>query len=350
MASKQHYNISKPIGILGVGSFGTVLANIIAEKHPVLLYARKQDTVENINIKKIHRDIAIHSNISATLDIAEIAHRCDIIFPVLPSYSFREVIRQISPHLTTNHILIHGTKGFDVDSNILAHPKSIRPKDIFTMSEVISDETPVHRIGCISGPNLAREIAEKQPAGTVLASKFKEVIDIGTSILENERFQVYGSYDIKGIELAGIFKNYMAIAAGASAALGYGENVKALLITKGISEMISIGNSLGVNPKAFLGLAGIGDLVATCSSPLSRNYSVGYRLAKGETLEQIQATMTEAAEGINTVKVIKGLSDTLKISAPLVTIIYKVMYEQYSLENGIKLLMRLNARQDVEFF
>ena len=218
------------------------------------------------------------------------------------------------------------------------------------MSEVILEETPVYRVGCISGPNLAKEIAQKQPAGTVLASRFKEVLAIGTEILQCDRFQIYGSNDIKGIELAGVFKNYIAIAAGASAALGYGENVKALLITKGISEMIAIGKALGVEPKSFLGLAGIGDLVATCSSPLSRNYSVGYRLAKGESIEQIIATMTEAAEGINTVKVIKYLSETVHIQAPLVGIIYKVMYEGHSLENGIKMLMRLNAGQDVSFY
>jgi len=347
---KQKYNIKKPIGILGIGSFGTVLANIIAEKYPVIMYARKQTTVDNINIQKSHRGIVIHDNISATTDIQVIANQCDIIFPVVPSYAFRSVIREITPYLTSNHILIHGTKGFDVKLDYTSQSIPIYPKDIYTMSEVIVEETPVYRVGCISGPNLAKEIAQKQPAGTVLASKFHEVISIGTEVLENERFQVYGSTDIKGIELAGVFKNYIAIAAGASAALGYGENVKALLITKGISEMISIGKSLGVDPKSFLGLAGIGDLVATCSSPLSRNYSVGYRLTKGESLLDIVNSMTEAAEGINTVKVIKYLSETMHIQAPLVNIIYKIMYENYSLEKGIKLLMRLNAGQDVNFY
>lgn len=344
------YNISKPIGILGIGSFGTVLANIIAEKYGVLMYARKQTTIDNINIHKKHRDIEILPNIEATTDLSAIAQRCDVIFPVLPSYSFREVIRAIAPHLSSNHILIHGTKGFDVKLDYRQSPIPIYPRDIYTMSEVIVEETPVYRVGCISGPNLAKEIAKKQPAGTVLASRFNEVIEIGTNILQRDRFQIFGSSDIKGIELAGIFKNYIAIAAGATAAIGYGENVKALLITKGIAEMVAIGKTLGVEPKSFLGLAGIGDLVATCSSPLSRNYSVGYRLAQGEGIEHIIQTMNEAAEGINTVKVIKYLSDTMHIQAPLVNIMYKVMYEGYSLEAGIKLLMRLNAGQDVNFY
>jgi glycerol-3-phosphate dehydrogenase (NAD(P)+) len=344
------YNITKPIGILGIGSFGTVLANLIAERHSVIMYARKQSTVDNINVHRKHRDIEILPNVTATTDLSSVASQCDVIFPVLPSYAFRSVIRELAKVLTSNHILIHGAKGFDVKVDFNNGPIEIRPKDICTMSEVIIEETPVHRVGCISGPNLAKEIAQKQPAGTVLASKFKEVLNIGTEILQCDRFQIYGSNDIKGIELAGVFKNYIAIAAGATAALGYGENVKALLITKGIAEMIAIGKTLGVEPKSFLGLAGIGDLVATCSSPLSRNYSVGYRLAKGETIEQIISTMTEAAEGINTVKVIKYLSDTMHIQAPLVSIIYKVMYEGYSLENGIKLLMKLNAGQDVSFY
>ena len=344
------YNITKPIGILGIGSFGTVLANLIAERHSVIMYARKQSTVDNINVHRKHREIEILSNITATTDLKLLASQCDVIFPVLPSYAFRSVIRELAKVLTSNHILIHGAKGFDVKVDFTRGPIGIRPKDICTMSEVIIEETPVHRVGCLSGPNLAKEIAQKQPAGTVLASRFKEVLSIGTEILQCDRFQIYGSNDIKGIELAGVFKNYIAIAAGASAALGYGENVKALLITKGIAEMIAIGKTLGVEPKSFLGLAGIGDLVATCSSPLSRNYSVGYRLAKGETIDQIIATMTEAAEGINTVKVIKYLSNTMHIQAPLVGIIYKVMYEGYSLETGIKLLMKLNAGQDVSFY
>ena len=344
------YNITKPIGILGIGSFGTVLANLIAERHSVIMYARKQSTVDNINVHRKHREIEILSNITATTDLKLLASQCDVIFPVLPSYAFRSVIRELAKVLTSNHILIHGAKGFDVKVDFTRGPIGIRPKDMCTMSEVIIEETPVHRVGCLSGPNLAKEIAQKQPAGTVLASRFKEVLSIGTEILQCDRFQIYGSNDIKGIELAGVFKNYIAIAAGASAALGYGENVKALLITKGIAEMIAIGKTLGVEPKSFLGLAGIGDLVATCSSPLSRNYSVGYRLAKGETIDQIIATMTEAAEGINTVKVIKYLSNTMHIQAPLVGIIYKVMYEGYSLETGIKLLMKLNAGQDVSFY
>jgi glycerol-3-phosphate dehydrogenase (NAD(P)+) len=346
---KNIYQLTKPIGILGVGSFGTVLANIIAKKYNVLVYARKESSLEEINLKKTHRGITIHPNVTATNDIHQIAKQCDIIFPVVPSYAFKAVLHEILPSLTSNHILIHGTKGFSVEKNLDDKHVKIYPNDISTMSQLIVNETPVYRVGCISGPNLSKEIAKGQPAATVIASKYKEVIDIGKSILHNDLFQVFGSFDIRGIEMAGIFKNYIAIAAGASAGIGLGENVKALLITRGIAEMIEIGNFLGVDSKSFLGLAGIGDLVATCNSPLSRNYTVGFQLAQGKTIEAVLETMTEAAEGLNTIKVIKHLSDTMHIQAPLVQIIYKVVYENYPLENGIKLLMRLNAGNDVSF-
>ena len=343
------YNLDKPVGILGVGSFGTVLANMIAEKRPVYLYARKAESVHNINELKFHRGHTIEANVKALDSVQSIAEQCDIIIPLVPSYAFRSVIHEISPYLTPNHIIIHGTKGFDVQKNLDDKKLKIYPKDIRTMSEVIVEETCVYRVGCISGPNLSKEIALKQPAATVIASKFKEVIDIGYQVLHNDRFQVFGSYDIKGIELAGIFKNYIAIAAGACSGLGYGENVKAMLITKGIAEMIEIGSVLGVNPKSFLGLAGIGDLVATCNSPLSRNYSVGFRIAQGESLDDIVHSMNEAAEGINTIKVIKNLTDTLTIQAPLVNIIHKTLFDHSDMRNGIKMLMRLQAGFDVTF-
>lgn len=344
------YNITTPIGILGGGSFGTALANLIAEQYKVYIYMRKSESIANINERRNHRGQVIHSNITATNDIALIANSCSVIFPVIPSYAFREVMRQFAPHLNPGHILIHGTKGFDVSFDIENEPeRSISSKEVYTMSEVILQETPVVRVGCISGPNLSKEIAAGQPAATVVASRYDEVVKIGQQILHNKRFQVYGSLDIKGIELAGILKNYIAIAAGACAGKGYGENVRALLITRGMAEMIYIGKALGVNPKSFLGLAGIGDLIATCCSPLSRNYNVGFQLAHGKKLPEIIGSINEAAEGIKTVKVIKAMAASIKAKAPLVSILYKIFYEDYSIENGIKLLMRIPVNVDAEY-
>ena len=311
---------------------------------------RKDESIENINIKKLHRGQVIHPNIFATNDLKDIASTCSVIIPVVPSYAFRIVMKELAPFLTPGHIVIHGTKGFDVAFDI-EHEKfrKIAPSEVYTMSEVVLQETPVIRVGCISGPNLAKEIADKQPAATVVASRFQEVVSLGQELLRSERFLVYGSNDIRGIELAGILKNYIAIAAGACAGLGYGENVKALLITRGMAEMIYIGNAMGVNSKSFLGLAGIGDLIATCSSPLSRNYNVGFQLAKGKKLPEIVSTMTEAAEGIKTVQVMKSVTEYLKTPAPLVSILYKIFYKDYTFEQGIKVLMNIPVNFDAEY-
>jgi glycerol-3-phosphate dehydrogenase (NAD(P)+) len=344
------YNHTNQIGIIGGGSFGTAIANLIAQRYTVYMYLRKADSIHNINVLRLHRGQEIHPNIIATDDIQMLTEKCKLIFPVVPSYAFRSVMKQMSPFLTPAHILIHGTKGFDVAYDIENEPhRPISPKEIFSMSEVILQETPVVRVGCLSGPNLAKEISDLQPAATVIASRYEEVVRIGQDVLQNDRFQVYGSLDIRGIELAGVLKNYIAIAAGALAGKGYGENVRALLITRGMAEMIHIGKALNIPSKSFLGLAGIGDLIATCCSPLSRNYSVGYKLSKGEKLPDIIASMTEAAEGIKTVQVMKNVADYLKISAPLVGILYKIFYKNYTIDRGIQVLMRLPVSNDAEY-
>src|SRR6188768_3073885 len=216
--------------------------------------------------------------------------------------------KPLVPHLHPYHILINGTKGFDIKL-----PKGTSLEDVTvldlsqvkTISEVIREESVVVRVGCLAGPNLSRELAERHPAATVIASHFDEVINLGKRLLRNDRFQVYGNNDVVGVELAGILKNIIAIAAGALSGLGFGENAKGLLVSRGMVEMVYLGRALGGNTKAFLGVAGIGDLVTTCNSSLSRNFTVGNRLAKGETLQEILASTDEVAEGVKTVRIAK---------------------------------------------
>ena len=217
------------------------------------------------------------------------------------------------------------------------------------MSDVILQETIVKRVGCLSGPNLSKELADKQPAATVVASLFDEVIREGQFAIRSKRFQVYGSNDIRGVELGGVLKNTMAIAAGALGGLGYGQNAMSFLISRGLSEIVRLGKALGAEPEAFLGLAGIGDLVATCTSPLSRNYTVGYRLAKGETLETIMATSTEIAEGVKTVNICKKLGDKLDIRLPIIQIVYQALFEEMKVSEGIAFLMEYRWGTDVDF-
>jgi glycerol-3-phosphate dehydrogenase (NAD(P)+) len=201
----------------------------------------------------------------------------------------------------------------------------------------------------LAGPNLASEINEHQPAATVVASHFDEVINLGQKLLKSDRFGVFGNNDLIGVELCGVLKNIIAIAAGAISGLGYGENTKGLLVSRGLVEMIYLGKALGGNVEAFLGLAGVGDLVATCSSRLSRNFTLGYRLAQGESLQNILTSMEEVAEGVNTIKIAKKLADHYRVRTPITNTLYRVLFEDLSLEDGVQLLMKYPFIQDIDF-
>jgi glycerol-3-phosphate dehydrogenase (NAD(P)+) len=339
------------IGILGAGSFGLAMANVLAENGDVLLYSRRPEMVETINRIHLHNGVRLSKRITATSDMAEVCHTCNLIFPIVSSAHFRSLMQTCAPFLRPHHILIHGTKGFDVTYEYKggdSRPK-LRRDDVHTMSEVIRQETNVVRIGCLSGPNLANEINSKQPTGTVVASHFTEVIKAGQKALGTPRFQVFGSYELTGAELAGAMKNTIAIGSGILAGSGLGKNIWALLVTRGINEMVTLGKAMGAAPKAFLGVAGIGDLVATAASAQSRNYSVGFRLAKGETLESIAGTMTEVAEGVRTTKIIKEVADYYNVKIPVVTTIYKVLYENMTLQDAITYLMTYPYTSDVDF-
>jgi len=261
------------------------------------------------------------------------------------------MMRILSPYLHPYHILIHGTKGLDVSmtNEELTDKRKFNPSKIKTMSEVMTDESVIVRVGCLAGPNLAKELAANLPAATVVASHFQEVIHEGQNLLRSDRFRVYGNNDLTGIELAGVLKNIIAIASGALSGLGLGENARALLISRGMVEMIHLGKGLGGNVQAFIGLAGIGDLIATCASNLSRNFTVGYRLAQGETLEEILKNMEEVAEGVNTVKIMKYLADYHKIRAPITSTLFQILFENLKVEEGVESLMRFPLHVDIDF-
>ena len=350
--SLKNSSYEKPVGILGIGSFGTSIANILAEKNKVIVYARKKEIVDEINLSHSADGRNLHEKIVATDDPQFICDQCNVLFPMISSNGFREVMKTFSPYLHPYHLMIHGTKGLSLnlpEGKTLEDVTHIERSNICTMSEVIQSETVVVRIGCLAGPNLAKELAMKQPAATVIASRFNEVILEGQRLLRTDNFQVYGNKDIIGVELSGVLKNIIAIAAGALAGMGLGENAKGLLISRGMVELIHLGNALGGRTKSFIGLAGIGDLVTTCSSTLSRNYTVGFRLAKGEKLEQIIEQMEETAEGINTVKLIKLFIEGKGLRAPITESLYKVLFEDFKVEVALQYLMKIPLNVDVDF-
>lgn len=342
----------KPVGVVGMGSFGTAIANMLAEKSNVIAFVRRSEVEDEINQKHQVDGLDIHPNIIGTQDPEFLCSSCNTIFFMVPSSAFQEVIRSFSPYLYPYHLVIHGTKGLCLDlpeGKKLEDIGVINRENILTMSEVILKETVAIRVGCLAGPNLARELYLGQPAATVVASKYNEVILEGQRLLRSDKFQVYGNSDIVGVELSGVLKNIIAIAAGALAGLGLGENAKGLLISRGMVELVYLGNALGGSLKSFIGLAGIGDLVATCNSTLSRNYTVGFRLAKGEKLDEIMNSMAEVAEGINTVRLMKTFVEGKGMRAPITENLYKVLFEDLKIEEALQYLMKYPFSVDIDF-
>lgn len=350
MISKSSSN--KPIGVIGAGNFGSVIANIIARNRKVLLYARDEKVVKRILDNRENRGHKMSKLVIPTNDMEYLASQCDVIFPIVPSEHFRKMMKKLSPYLHPYHILIHGTKGLDITlpkGQTIETVTQLNRNQVKTMSEVIREESVVVRIGCLAGPNLAKELAQRQPGATVVASHFNEVIQTGKKLLRNDRFQVYENNDLIGVELAGVIKNIIAIASGALSGMGYGENAKGLLISRGAVEMVHLGRALGGGTSAFLGVAGIGDLVTTCNSPMSRNFTVGYRLAKGETLTEILADMEEVAEGINTIRIVKKCADFYKVRAMITETLYKVLFQNLTVQEAVQYLMRYPMNVDINF-
>ncbi len=355
MDLKNIYGNKNPVGVIGAGKFGIAIIKLLAKNSHVLVYVRNDLAKQRVlKAQEGLNPILPKDNIKITQDISEIAEKCEVIFPIIPAINFRGMIREINPYLDSKrHIIIHGTKGFDVrwpkKEGVRGFIKLSRD-DVKTMSRIIKEETTIKKVGCIAGPNLSKEILANHPAATVIASSTKKVITIGQKLLRSEFFQVYSNKDILGVELCGALKNIIALAAGALKGLDYGENAKALLISRGIIEMLYIGKFMGASIKPFLGLAGIGDLVATCSSELSRNHRVGFRLAKGENLDEITKDIGEAIEGINTVKVINNLVRSYKIKLPITETMYKILFKDMSIPKALKYLMNYpSLDSDVDF-
>ena len=278
---------SHTVAVLGGGSFGTVIANIIAcNGNAVRLWLRNLQRADTINQQRQNLDYLpgyrLDDNLQATTSLADAIAGADILLVAVPSKSFREVVRDVAGHIREETLVISLTKGIEASGFRL-------------MSEILREEMPDNPRGVLSGPNLAREIAEGQIAGSVIASDLPWINAIIHDLLHSETFLVYSSHDMYGVELGGALKNVYAILSGISAARNMGENTTGMLLTRSLAEMSRFAVHMGANPMTFLGLAGVGDLFVTCSSPLSRNYQVGLALGKGQPLGDILAEMDQVA-------------------------------------------------------
>ncbi|NRA23779.1 MAG: NAD(P)H-dependent glycerol-3-phosphate dehydrogenase [Oleispira sp.] len=331
----------KQVAVIGGGSFGTAIASIIAANGiTIRQWMRNQEVSRAINDQHENPqylpDVILDSRLQATTDLAEAISGADLVFVSVPSKSFRSVVQRLKPFLVEGQCLISTTKG-------------IEPDGFNLMSQVLLDECPGHPVAVLSGPNLAKEIGRKQLTATVVASDDGALRTAVQESLGCEYFRVYASDDMYGVELSGALKNIYAIVSGFIAALGMGENTKSMIITRSLAEMSRFAVARGANPLTFLGLAGVGDLVVTCMSPMSRNYRVGYAIGEGRTLEEAVAELGEVAEGVNTLRYIYAQSEELGIYMPLVKGAYAVLFGHLDPRLVAKELMTGENTTDVEF-
>lgn len=335
------------MGVIGAGSFGRTIARLLSINSNVLLYSRSplSRDVENALQTSPARTFSIRN----TTSIKDFCRSCKVIFPIVPSANFRDMTRSFASELHPYHILIHGTKGFDLMGMDHSEKTWIRRSNMRTMSQVIREETQVVRIGCMSGPNLSVEIEKGLPAATVVASNYNEVVTIGHSLLNSPRFRVYGSHDLLGTELGGALKNMIAVATGITHGMGLGKNIDALLITRGLREIIVVGEKLGATPTTFIGTAGLGDLIATCTSTDSRNFRFGQAIGKGKSIDEIRASMSELVEGERTIKLVYHLAIAEDLEVPIIEILYFILFRGLPIQEAMSYLLNYPYSMDVDY-
>lgn len=331
---------SLKVVVLGGGSFGTVLANLAASNgYKVSLWVRDSEHALRINSeganKPYHPELKLSENILASESLKDVMQDASIIFVATPSIIFDQIITRMSKFIDNEAYVISCTKG------IIDNP-------FRTLSQIISSEIK-NSIGVLSGPNLAREIADNKVAGTVIASPNNNLKNTVKLVLSSENFKIYSSNDMHGVELAGALKNIYAVICGMAESLNVGENAIGLILTRSMAEMTRFAVVKGANPVTFLGLSGMGDLVATCMSSLSRNYQLGFNLGKGMNLSEAKSAVGQVAEGIRTLEVIRNESKKLNIKMPLVESMYNIIYKDALPDTLVKDLINNPNEVDVEF-
>ncbi|MFN3714330.1 MAG: NAD(P)H-dependent glycerol-3-phosphate dehydrogenase [Alcanivoracaceae bacterium] len=327
--------------ILGGGSFGTAMATILAEKgHDARLWVRDPETVAAINEQGENTRYlpgkSLPEGLKATESLEEALDGATLVFVALPSKAFADVLPQAREHIAAGTIVVSCTKGIHADGFLL-------------MSQLLERDWPQARVGVLSGPNLAREVVEKRFSGTVIASEDAELCQRIQNAMSCSYFRVYDNHDRFGVELAGALKNIYAIATGMAAAIGVGENSSAFLITRSLAEMSRFAVRLGANPLTFLGLAGVGDLIVTCTSPLSRNYRVGHAIGQGKSVEQAVAELGQTAEGVNTVRLVAEKAAELGVYMPIAMGLQQILFAGKPMQTVIAALMGGEHNHDVEF-
>ena len=331
------------IGVVGGGSWGTALANLLAEKGFKIDFwvfeKEVKDQIRDLKENKIFLPgVNLSSNLFPSNDIADVVAGKDIVVIVVPSHVMRETALKLSQLVGKNTIIVSASKGIENNT-------------FLTMSCVIKEcipGVPEENIAVLSGPSFAREVAVKVPTAVTAASKDPGTAEFVQAVFAAPFFRVYTNDDVTGVELGGAVKNVIAIAAGVIDGLGLGLNTRAALITRGLTEIRRLGLALGAKPRTFTGLAGVGDLMLTCTGDLSRNHTVGKKIGQGMKLKEILSEMRMIAEGVKTAESVYNLSVKLGVEMPITHEIYRILYEDLSPKEAVLRLMTRNLKQELD--
>jgi len=334
--------MTKKIGVVGAGNWGTALAKLLTEKNEdVTIWCYEPEVAKGINTEHHNplylTNIKLPHNLRATNDLKEAIAGKEFVVSVVPSHAVRGVWTKGAAYLESSSIFVSATKGIEVKTQML-------------ISEVLSQCLPSHSVSrrtFLSGPSFAREVAMGLPTSVVIAGTDTAVTEAVQKLFRTISFLPFTNEDITGVELGGAIKNVVAIAAGVSDGLGFGHNARAAIITRGVYEMVKIGKVLGAKPLTFLGLAGIGDLVLTCTAEISRNHTVGKKLGMGQPLKTILSDMNMVAEGVPTSDAVHKLMSKHGIEAPICEATYRMLYEALSPRDAVTWLCSMPLKDEL---
>lgn len=327
------------ISVIGAGSWGTTVASLAAENIPTVLWARREEVAEEINGRHTNSTYLGERPLSASLrassSLPEAVSNADVVVMAVPSHGFREVLAEAAGHIRAWVPVVSLSKGLEQGT-------------LLRMSEVSNEVLPGHPVAVLTGPNLAGEIVAGQPAAAVVAIDDHVIAAALQEIFARPTFRVYTNDDVVGCELAGVVKNVIAIASGIATGMGFGDNTRATLVTRGLAEMTRLATRLGAVPATLAGLAGMGDLIATCSSTSSRNMTVGMRLGRGESLGEILASTSQVAEGVRSSRAVLDLARRHGIEMPIVEQVVAICHEGTTAADGLLALMTRPAASEVQ--
>lgn len=327
------------VSIIGGGSWGTTVASLVSRNAPAMLWARDPETVEEINNRHTNEKYLpgarLPDKLKATISIEEAASGADVVVMGIPSHNFRTVLEELKCYIRAWVPIITLTKGLELETGM-------------RMTQVINDVLPGHPVGVLTGPNLAREIMAGQAAASVLAMEDHIVMKEIQPLFNSGLFRIYTNTDIIGCELGGVLKNIVAIAVGMGDGQGAGDNTRSALITRGLAEITRLGVAMGGRTETFAGLAGMGDMIATCTSNQSRNRHVGVELGKGRKMQDIIDEMLMVAEGVKSAPAVMALAEQYNIEMPIARDVYKVVIGESSALRAFKGLLRVAAGAESE--